>query len=179
VPDAAVLVRPARPADVAEVLRLIHALAEYERAPREVVTTEADLDTALFADPPAAGALVAEQDGSLVGMALYFRTFSTWTGRQGLHLEDLFVVPAARKRGVGRALFAGLADLCADQQLARLEWAVLSWNELALGFYRGLGAQPLEDWRTWRLSGSALAALAPPQRGGPGAGPGTGTASGG
>jgi GNAT superfamily N-acetyltransferase len=159
-PVPATLIRAVGRADLPALLGLIRELAAYERAPDEVVATEAHLDAALFGDSPAAGAFVAEQAGQLVAMAVYFRTFSTWTGRPGLHLEDLFVTPPARGQGIGRQLLTALAGLATAEGLPRLEWAVLTWNEPAIGFYRRLGAEPLEEWRTWRLTGAALERLA-------------------
>lgn len=155
-------IRPARPDDVPHLLRLIRDLAAYEREPNAVHATEADLTAALFptAAAPAAHALVAQVEGAVVAMALWFATFSTWTGRQGMWLEDLYVDPAHRGAALGQALLAELAAECVRRGWPRLEWTVLDWNTPALGFYRGLGAQPLADWTTQRLTGDALLSLA-------------------
>jgi diamine N-acetyltransferase len=153
-------IRPAAPADAALVLALIRELAEYERLSDEVDATEAMIAAALFGSNPRAFCDVAEWDGTAAGFALWFYSFSTFRGRHGIYLEDLFVRPAHRGRGIGRALFAGLARRCAAEGLPRLEWSVLDWNEPALGFYRRLGAESLDGWTVHRLSGAALQALA-------------------
>ncbi len=154
------VIRDAVPADVPLVLEFIRELAEYERLAHEVVASESLLDAWLFGSRPAAEVIIAELDGEAVGFALYFTTFSTFLGRPGIWLEDLFVRPAARGRGIGRALLAHLADLTLERGYGRLEWAVLDWNESAIGFYRRLGAVAMSDWTTWRLTGPSLAALA-------------------
>lgn len=151
--------RPARPGDEELIVTLVRELATYERAAEATAMTPADVHRALFSSPPAAGATLAELDGLVVGMALWFPTFSTWTGRQGMHLEDLYVRPQARRLGIGRALLEDLGRTCRAQGLVRLEWAVLEWNTPAQAFYRALGAAPLDEWRTWRLDGAALASL--------------------
>lgn len=160
-------IRPARHGEVSQLLQLIRALAEYEREPQAVQATEDDLRAALFpADgPPAATATVAVSPGSpepdrLLGMALWFRTFSTWTGKPGIWLEDLFVPPQHRGHGIGRALLADIASRCVQAGYPRLEWSVLTWNTPSIEFYRGLGARPMEDWTQYRLSGEPLAQLA-------------------
>jgi GNAT superfamily N-acetyltransferase len=155
-----VTIRPARPGDAATILRFIRELAEYEREPDAVVTTEAMLDAALFGATPKAEALVAEEDGAAIGFALFFHTFSTWTGRQGVWLEDLYVTPDARGSGAGKALLRALAGICLDRDCPRFEWAVLDWNEPAIGFYRSIGALPMDEWTTQRVTGDALARLA-------------------
>jgi GNAT superfamily N-acetyltransferase len=152
--------RPAAPEDVPALLRLIRALAEYERLLHEVRTTEADLETALFGEPRRASALIAESAGKPAGFALWFYTFSTFTGRAGLYLEDVYVLPEHRGRGIGRAIFRHLAARALAEGCARFEWAVLDWNEPAGGFYASLGAQPMAEWTVQRLSGSALASVA-------------------
>ena len=154
------VIRNAAPADVPLVLAFIRELAEYERLAHEVVATEALLDAWLFSSRPAAEVVLAELDGEAVGFALFFTTFSTFLGRPGIWLEDLYVRPAVRSRGVGRTLLAHLAQLTVDRGYGRLEWAVLDWNEPAIGFYRRLGAVAMSDWTTWRLTGPPLAALA-------------------
>ena len=153
-------IRDAVPADISDLLRLIRELAGYEREPDAVEATEADLRRHLFDPGPKVFALVAEVDGSVVGMAIYFVSFSTWTGRHGLYLEDLFVEPAHRSQGVGRALMQALAGRAVDRGYQRLEWAVLDWNQPAIGFYRALGAIPMDEWTTFRLAGEALARFA-------------------
>lgn len=152
-----VLVRDAVPDDVGQVVDLVRQLARYERSEDAVQATEADFQSALFCTSPQVFALVAEAEGKVIGIAVYFVSFSTWTGRHGLYLEDLFVVPGHRSRGVGRALLGSLAARALDRGCARLEWAVLDWNQPAIDFYRSLGAIANDDWTTFRLSGAALA----------------------
>ena len=154
------MIRPATPADVPVVLELVRELAAYEREPDAVEATEAMLAEALFGEHPAASCHVAELAGDVVGFALWYVTFSTWKGRPGLWLEDLFVRPAARGSGLGKALLQELAQVCVDRGYARFEWWVLDWNEPAQGFYRSLGARPEDDWTVWRLDGEPLQALA-------------------
>lgn len=153
------IVRRARPGDESEILRLIQALADYERHPDEVEATPESLAGHLFAAEPRVFAHVAELDGRLVGIAVWFLNFSTWTGRHGIYLEDLFVDPAVRGGGVARDLFLALAAEAEAHGYARIEWAVLDWNELAKGFYRRLGASHNETWEAWRLDGKELRAL--------------------
>lgn len=153
-------IREAVPTDTGDVLRLIRELARFEHAPDAVEATEADLQLALFGPDPRVFALVAETAGATVGIAIYFLSFSTWTGQHGIYLEDLFVVPDHRGSGVGRALMAALARRAVDLGCRRLEWAVLDWNEPAVGFYRSLGAVAMDEWTTFRLSGQSLAELA-------------------
>jgi GNAT superfamily N-acetyltransferase len=142
------------------VLDFIRRLAEYELLPHEVVATEEMVSDSLFGATPAAAALLGYADGEPVGFALYFHNYSTFLGRRGLYLEDLFVLPAARGRGVGRALLGALARVALERGCGRMEWSVLDWNEPAIAFYRSLGARPLSEWTTFRLAGGALAALA-------------------
>ena len=153
--------RPAAPSDVPELLRLIVELAVYEKEPDAVKTTEADLERALFGEAPAVFAFVVDGDepGELAGLAIWFLTFSTWEGVHGIHLEDLYVAPQHRGAGHGRALLARLAQEAVARGLARVEWAVLDWNEPSIGFYRSLGASSMDDWTTFRLDGGELAAL--------------------
>lgn len=146
--------------DVPLILDFIKGLAEYERLAREVEATEELLREALFGERPAAEVLIARLGGEPVGFALFFHNFSTFTGRRGIYLEDLFVRPEARGRGVGRALLARLARLARERECGRLEWAVLDWNEPAIRFYRSLGARPMDEWTVFRLAGDALARLA-------------------
>jgi GNAT superfamily N-acetyltransferase len=154
------VIRPAVAPDVDALVGLIHELAEFERSPGSVEITSGQLGDALFGPSPAVFAHVAEEEGRVVGMAVWFLTFSTWTGRHGIHLEDLYVKPESRSGGVGRALLTELAAIAQDAGYARVEWSVLDWNEQAIAFYRSLGAEPLEEWIGYRLSGAALATLA-------------------
>jgi GNAT superfamily N-acetyltransferase len=161
---ATVGVRPARASDVARIHQLIVDLATYERAAEEVRSTPAQLHEALFGPQPAAYALVAEVDDTVVGFALYFRNFSTWEGVHGIYLEDLYVAPEQRGLGLGKALLAALAQIAVERGYARLEWAVLKWNQPSIDFYDSLGAVPMDEWTVYRLAGPALqrVASAPP-----------------
>ncbi len=152
-------IRVARAADTAQILAFIRDLAEYERLAHEVQAGETDLRAHLFGPRPAAEVLIAEWQERPVGFALFFTTFSTFLGKPGFWLEDLFVKPEHRSRGVGRALLAELARLAVARGHGRVEWAVLDWNEPAKNFYQVLGAHMLDDWRTWRLTGEALRSL--------------------
>ena len=152
-------IRRARPGDEHDIVRLIRDLAVYEREPDAVKATPEGLATLLFGDNPRVFAHVAEQDGGVVGIAVWFFNFSTWTGRHGIYLEDLFVDPAVRGGGVARALFKALADEAKAHDCARLDWGVLDWNELAKGFYRRIGARHMAGWEPWRLDGDALKAV--------------------
>jgi GNAT superfamily N-acetyltransferase len=154
------MIRPARPDDVPAIYQLIRDLAEYERSLPEVTATQADLHSSLFGPDPAVFAHVAEHDGEVAGFALWFLNYSTWTGRHGIYLEDLYVRPDLRGTGYGRQLLAELAALCVERGYARLEWWVLDWNEPARGFYDKLGAIRMDEWTVHRLTGAALAALA-------------------
>jgi GNAT superfamily N-acetyltransferase len=158
------MIRPATVDDVPVVVSLVHELATYEREPDAVVASEDDFRTALFGPTPKVFCLVAEDSadgdgGVVVGFAVWFFTFSTWLGRHGVYLEDLFVKPDVRGAGHGRALLTELARIAVAEGCGRVEWAVLDWNSPAQGFYRSLGAEPMEDWTTWRLTGDALTAL--------------------
>jgi GNAT superfamily N-acetyltransferase len=155
-----VSVRAAEEHEVALILGFIRELAQFERLAHEVVATEGQLRQALFGPRPFAEVVFACVDGEPVGFALYFHSFSTFLGRPGLYLEDLFVTPAQRGRGVGRHLLAWLAGLALERGCGRLEWAVLDWNEAAIRFYRKLGAELKEEWKTCRVAGVALEALA-------------------
>lgn len=154
------MIRPARPDDVGTILRLIRDLAEYEREPQEARATEAQLRDALFGPDPRVFAHLAEHEGErgteVAGFALWYLTFSTWTGVHGLYLEDLFVRPELRGHGHGKALMEELARICVERGYARFEWAVLNWNEPSIRFYRALGAAPKDEWTVYRLSGDAL-----------------------
>lgn len=152
-------IRPATPQDAALILRFIRELAEFEREPDAVKATEEGLAHALF-DERSAEAVIAEQEGKPMGFALFFHNFSTWTGRKGLYLEDLYVTPEARGSGVGTALLRHLAGIALDRDCGRFEWAVLDWNTPAIDFYTAMGAESLDEWRIRRVTGDALAKLA-------------------
>jgi GNAT superfamily N-acetyltransferase len=154
------MIRRACPDDVPAIYQLIRDLAEYERALLEVTGTREDLHAALFGPDPAVFAHVAEHEGEIAGFALWFLNYSTWLGRHGIYLEDLYVRPELRGSGYGRQLLAELAALCVERGYGRLEWWVLDWNEPARGFYGKLGATPMDEWTVHRLTGDALAALA-------------------
>lgn len=152
-------IRPATPADLPLIAGLIRALAEYEKLAGEVRFDEAVLDETLFGARPYAEVLIGEIDGAPMGFALFFHNFSTFEGRPGIYLEDLFVAPEARGCGLGKALLAELARLAVERGCARLEWAVLDWNEPSIGFYRSLGARAMDEWTVMRVDGPALGAL--------------------
>jgi GNAT superfamily N-acetyltransferase len=154
------MIRAANAEDTPTVVRLIRALAEYERLSHEVTLDERQLREHLFGPRRYAEVLLAEETGAVVGFALFFHNYSTFVGKPGIYLEDLFVEPEHRGKGHGKALLAALAKLAVERGCGRLEWAVLNWNEPALRFYRGLGAVPMEEWQVYRLSGDALAAVA-------------------
>ena len=153
------LIRAAVPSDVPVLLQLVRELAAYEREPDAVEATAADLHRALFEEHTASCHVAQDDDGGVVGFALWYVTFSTWKGRPGLWLEDLFVRPSARGSGLGTALLRALAAVCLERGYPRFEWWVLDWNASAIGFYRSLGAVPQEEWTTFRVDGDALAAL--------------------
>lgn len=155
-------VREARPEDLPDVLRLVRELAEYEHEPDAVEATEADFAAALFpADAaPTVFCHVAEVDGVVVGIAVWFLSFSTWTGVSGIWLEDLFVEPTRRGTGLGRELLGELARVCVERGYRRLEWWVLDWNAPSIGFYESIGALAQDEWTTYRLTGEALDAVA-------------------
>lgn len=154
------VLRFATPEDVATILRFVRELAEFEREADKVVATEALLHEAMFGERPVAEAVMAERDGEPLGMALFFHNFSTWTGWRGLYLEDLYVTPAARGSGVGKALLSHLAAIAVDRGCTRFEWAVLNWNQKAIDFYKAMGAEPMDEWIVNRVSGDALTRLA-------------------
>jgi GNAT superfamily N-acetyltransferase len=155
-----VAIRPAQPGDEAEILRMIRALASFEREPDAVVATEAMLTENLFSEGGHVHARIAERDGRAVGMALWFLNYSTWTGRPGLYLEDLFVDPAERRSGVAKQLMIALAEEALARGCARMDWAVLDWNSEAMRFYETIGARRSEGWQPWRLEADGIAALA-------------------
>jgi GNAT superfamily N-acetyltransferase len=147
---------PARPDDVSVILQMIRGLAEYERLSHQAVATEESIRASLFGPRPFAEVVLAYAGSTPIGFALFFHNFSTFLGRPGLYLEDLFVLPEWRSRGVGRRLLTHLAAIAVERGCGRMEWAVLDWNESAIGFYRRLGAELLDDWRICRLGGDAL-----------------------
>ncbi len=155
-----VSVRAASEGDVPQILAFINELAEYERLSHEVVATEEALREHLFGDRPVAEVMIAEEGGDPAGFALFFHSFSTFLGRPGIYLEDLYVRPEFRGKGMGRALLVHLARLATERGCGRLEWSVLDWNEPAIGFYRGIGASPVGGWTVYRVSGEALEGLA-------------------
>ncbi len=160
-------IAPASENDVPLILTFIRKLAEYEKLSNSVVATEADIHKNVFGPNPVAEVLLAYWDEAPVGFALYFRNFSTFLGQTGLYLEDLFVDPEHRGKGIGKALLARLAEIAIDRGYGRLEWAVLDWNTPSIEFYRSLGALPLDEWTVYRLTGDALSRLALGHRGRP------------
>ena len=154
------MIRPATPADTPAIARLIRGLAEYERLSHAVTLDEDRLREHLFGPRPFAEVLLAEDAGAVVGFALFFHNYSTFVGKPGIYLEDLFVEPEHRAKGHGKALLRALARLAVERGCGRLEWAVLNWNEPAIRFYRALGAVPMNEWQVYRLAGDALAAAA-------------------
>ena len=158
------MIRPARPDDVPAIRGLVRDLAAYERAPDEVQVSDEQLHEALFGAQPMIYAHLAEEEGpqgaQVVAGAVWFLNFSTWTGRTGIYITDLFVRPEGRRQGHGKALLQELARICVERGYGRLEWSVLDWNELGIAFYRSMGAVPLDEWTTYRLAGPALAAVA-------------------
>jgi GNAT superfamily N-acetyltransferase len=153
-------IAPATRADVPAILEMIHGLAEFERLEHLCVASKDDIERALFGDQARVEVVLAWEGDKTAGFALFFHNFSTFLGRRGLYLEDLFVRPAFRRRGYGRALLVHLARLAVERGCGRFEWTVLDWNEQAIGFYQQLGAQILPEWRITRVTGAALAALA-------------------
>ena len=153
-------IRRAMPGDTADITEMIHALAEFECAAEQCTVTETQISTALFVNSPTVYGHVAEVDGEIAAVALWFVNFSTWDGVAGIYLEDLFVRPRFRRRGLARALLAALARECLDNGYTRLSWAVLNWNSDAIALYDGVGGAPQPEWTTYRLSGSGLAELA-------------------
>lgn len=151
------LIRSAREQDVPVILDFIRQLAEYERLSHEVMATEESLRATLFGTRPYAEVLIAYWDGQPVGFALFFHNYSTFLAKPGIYLEDLFVNPSARGRGIGKALLTRLAELAHERQCGRVEWSVLDWNAPSIEFYRRMGARPLDEWTTFRLTGEALA----------------------
>ncbi len=157
---ASIRIVPAQASDAPVILRMIKALAEYEQLTHDVVATEEDLRQSLFGPRPAGEVVIAYAEETPVGFALFFHNFSTFLGRHGLYLEDLFVVPEWRGKGVGKQLLAHVATIAESRNCGRMEWAVLDWNESAIAFYRRMGANVLDEWRLCRLTGSQLRAAA-------------------
>lgn len=157
-----IAIRPATPADIPLILQLIKELAEYERAPESARATPAELHDALFGPRPACECVIGEIDGVAHGFALFFHNFSTWEGKRGVYLEDLFVRPASRGVGLGKALFTHVARLAVERGCARYEWAVLDWNTPAIEFYKAHGARAMDEWTVYRLEGAALRSAASP-----------------
>jgi GNAT superfamily N-acetyltransferase len=155
--------RAARQGDEADIARLVTALAEFEELAQEARATPTDFHTHLFGPNPRCEAMMAEIGGVSIGFALWFYNFSTFAGKPGLYVEDVFVEPAYRGLGIGRALFSAMARRALAQGCARMEWSVLDWNEKAIAFYRGMGAQAMDEWTVQRLSGATLSALAQEQ----------------
>jgi GNAT superfamily N-acetyltransferase len=153
------VIRPVRPGDEAELTAMIHELADFERAADQCTVTESQMRTALFGLRPTVYGHVVEVDGRVAAGALWFLNFSTWDGEAGIYLEDLFVRPAFRRRGLARALLAELARVCVDAGYTRLTWAVLDWNADAIALYDSVGGRPMTEWITYRVSGSALSEL--------------------
>jgi GNAT superfamily N-acetyltransferase len=159
VPSPPFTLREARPEDIPAIVELIRELADYERAPDECHAEAELLRQHLFGPQPFAEALVAERDAAVCGFALFFHNYSTWLTLPGLYLEDLYVKPEVRGLGIGKALLVRLAEIAVSRGCGRLEWSVLTWNEPAIGFYRSLGAVPMEEWRVYRLAGPSLRAV--------------------
>ena len=150
------VIREAQRADAPAIYGLIHELAEYERAPHEVVATLEDIESTLFGSNPTAFCHVAERDGDVVGIAIWFLNYSTWLGQPGIYLEDLYVKPDYRGSGLGLALMKELAKICVDRGYQRFQWWVLDWNEPSINFYQSIGAVAMDEWTVYRLSGDAL-----------------------
>ena len=152
-------IRPARQEEVGVVLQLIHDLAVYEKAPNEVEATEKELLETIFTSDPKVFCDLVEVDGEIAGMAIWFLNYSTWQGKHGIYLEDLFIKPEFRGRGYGKALLKHLAKICDEKGYGRFQWWVLDWNSPAIEFYRGLGAVAMDEWTVYRVSGQALKEL--------------------
>lgn len=153
-------IRDAMPADVPQILQFAKDLATYEREPDAVTATEADIHEGLFGATPLVEALIAEIDGVAQGFAIFFKTFSTWTGKPGFWLDDLYVNPDARGSGAGKALLKAIAALAVKRGYARFDWWVLDWNTPSIGFYKAMGAKAMDEWTVYRLDGDALPAVA-------------------
>ncbi|EKK4079643.1 GNAT family N-acetyltransferase [Cronobacter dublinensis] len=149
-------IRPARPEDASAIYEMIYELAVYEKAPQEVVTTPDEIRDTLFGADSKTEALICEAEGKAVGYAVFFTSYSTWLGRNGIYMEDLYVSPAFRGQGAGRALLKNIAQCAVKRQCGRLEWSVLDWNQPAIDFYLSIGAAPQSEWIRYRLDGEAL-----------------------
>ena len=149
-------IRLAKPADIDDIHRLIYELAVYEKAPEQMVAIVDQINDSLFKDNPVAFCHVAEVDGQIVGIALWFLNYSTWLGKPGIYLEDLFVQPEYRGHGIGKGFMKTLAQLCTERGYERFQWWVLDWNKPSIEFYKSLGAVPMEEWTVFRLSGDSL-----------------------
>ena len=154
------LIRPATKADLPAIMQLIHDLALYEKAPEQVETNEAEIGDALFAGEPKVFCSIADVDGEVVGMAIWFLNFSTWQGKHGIYLEDLYIKPEYRGHGYGLAMLKHLAAICNERGYGRFQWWVLDWNTPAIDFYTSLGAKAMDDWTVYRISGTELSELA-------------------
>ncbi|MDP1675934.1 MAG: GNAT family N-acetyltransferase [Bacteroidota bacterium] len=152
-------IRYANRADIPQILQLIKDLAEYERAPHEAVATTEAIEKSLFSPIPAAFCHVAEVDGRVIGISIWFLNYSTWLGKPGIYLEDLYVDPAYRSKGFGLAFLKELAKICLERDYERLQWWVLDWNQPSIEFYKSLGAEPMDEWTVYRMSGDALKKL--------------------
>lgn len=153
-------IRPATPEDVPQILAFITELAIYEKAEHEVITTEKQIHDSLFCVEPRAFALICETQEMAVGFAVYFYNYSTWLGKHGIYLEDLYVTPESRGLGAGKALLKQLAEIAVSENCGRVEWSVLDWNEPAIEFYKALGARPQDEWTVYRLAGESLISFA-------------------
>ena len=154
------IIRPATVADLPNIFRFIHDLAEYEKAPNEVVLSISDLEQSLFGQAPEVFCLISEEAGEVSGFAVWHLNYSTWLGKHGVYLEDLYVDPKFRGAGHGKALLRKLAQICIEKGYSRLQWWVLDWNKSAIDFYKSIEAQPMDEWTVFRVSGSSLAKLA-------------------
>jgi len=154
------MIRNAVKDDVPQILQLIKDLAEYEKAPNDAVATIEQINESLFSDDPHAFCHVVEVDGTVVGISIWFLNYSTWLGKPGIYLEDLYIDPAYRGKGFGLALLKELAKICIERNYERLQWWVLDWNEPSIEFYKNLGAEPMDEWTVYRMSGDALRKLA-------------------
>lgn len=150
------VIRPAQPSDTAQIMQFVIDLAIYEKAEHEVIATPQHINDTLFCENPQAHGLIAELDGTAVGFAIYFFSYSTWLGKHGIYLEDLYVSPESRGSGAGKGLLQRLASIAVNNNCGRLEWSVLDWNEPSIKFYEAMGAKPKDGWTVYRLDGQAL-----------------------
>ncbi len=153
-------IREAKPSDLSDIFRYIHALAEYEKAPEEAVLSIEDLESSLFGENPQVYCLISEMDNQVTGIAIWHLNYSTWRGKHGIYLEDLFVDPKFRGQGHGKALLIRLAQICVERGYPRFSWWVLDWNQPSIDFYKSLGAEAMDEWTVYRVSGDALTKLA-------------------